>query len=59
MCTDHISQKKKKRKRAREREREGMKERKKERKRKKTMKKGGKFLKKPWCCVGGEFYKII
>ena len=21
--------------------------------------KGGKFLKKLWCCVGGEYYKII
>ena len=23
------------------------------------MKKGGTFLKKLWCCVGGEYYKII
>ena len=23
------------------------------------MNKGGKFLKKLWCCVGGEYYKII
>ena len=23
------------------------------------MYKGGKFLKKLWCCVGGEYYKII
>ena len=22
------------------------------------MPKGGKFLKKLWCCVGGEYYKI-
>ena len=21
--------------------------------------KGGKFLKKVWCCVGGEYYKIV
>ena len=21
--------------------------------------KGGKFLKKMWCCAGGEYYKII
>ena len=21
--------------------------------------KGGKFLKKLWCCIGGEYYKII
>ena len=25
----------------------------------KQMNKGGKFLKKLWCCVGGEYYKII
>ena len=24
-----------------------------------TMNKGGKFPKKVWCCVGGEYYKII
>ena len=24
-----------------------------------TMKKGGKFLKKLWCCVGEEYNKII
>ena len=23
------------------------------------MNKGGKFLKKLWCCVGGEYYKMI
>ena len=24
----------------------------------KSRDKGGKFLKKLWCCVGGEYYKI-